>query len=1032
MKKKFVAFLTAVLMSATVGAFVGCTDKEDGSSQSSSQSEQSETFAELEDFTLGFGESRTLIATGENLVWQSSNTAVATVSQNGEVFALALGETTVTVTDGVQTASCKVTVVQSSNVPSCALDLSQRTVAVGKTHTLAPTVSVSGVALNGVAFTYESANTAIATVNENGVITAVAFGETNILVSYSAGGYTDTVEVPVKVVEDIVFEVSQTSLTLAVVEVDEGLYSSQAEIEVTQLLLNDTAVDVAEVRFSAADQTVATVANGVVTAKKVGQTVITATYQTQNSTVTIDVPVSVVRERKTITEKGSIDASWDATKVTPASFAYIKLPISLQLTDEEVLSVSDKTGETLSEGGLKIPKSQLTAAEKTVSIVTETLVYEVTVEVDNSFIQITDYGNQFDNAIGVKATALGAELDGRTDVVKAVSSTSGAGGVWYNHNGYLRFNAYAKSWNRGVFVYEVKADEGTPLGGYYANGTSSHMTDFALDTATKKFNKTNVKIVDANFEETTFTYGAWNTVVIDFTKIGTESLNPYVLFSFTNKDVATQYTAYYSNLRYMTKDLYEKLANADYETKYTVRFETGYDELVFTDQELSYRGRVEVPEIDDAYEFIGWMLDGTLVDLAKLYVTENITVTAVYDKNYQYTVKHFQRQINGAYKLVDTEVFEDKMMAAVSATPKTYQGYTYNADLSVASGYVEAYDKLVLACYYENDTYTFQNQAVGGHTNLTITQTAMENVPVEELRGNTYLYKKSTADGNTMNSFTYAASDLGKYLVLNVYYTKIPTQMGVVVWSNTAGIPTAGATIKGYYNEQGKLMESASEALNNWTSIVIYLDATKFLPDKTSFYLSLCSWSANELYYGEYAILTETEFKGFFEYTETASLPTGVTGYKGSSLTVAHANCANCLTGSFNGRQTFVSKAQYHFSSCGLKINGVNSWTAEQYVAVRVLSDSITGKHLLDSAYIGTQVVVYDDNGNEVAASAIAANTWYTYVYKTTATTIGQYSGCFLVNVAYEEGVKVVFDSIYVMENQTAYEAFKTWKGFGA
>lgn len=1032
MKKKLLCVLTTILISATACAVVGCKDKdEDVTSSSSQSSEQVESFAQFSDFTLAFGESKTLIAKGENLTWQSSDTTVATVSQNGEVFGKSLGEATITVTDGVQTASCKVTVTKSNNVPSFAMDCSKRTIAIGKTHALTPTVSVSGVALDDVTFTYESADTSKATVDENGVITAVAFGETKMLVSYQAGGYFDTVEIPVAVVEDIVFELNQTSLTLAVVEVEDGLYSAQAEIGVTSLMLNGTAVDFDEVKFSVTDETVASVIDGVILSKKVGETTVVATYQTQNSTVTIEVPLIVVRESKVVLEKGKVDSSWDATSANPASYAYIELPYSLQIADNEVQSIKDKKGELLSENnGLTVPKSCLDNTEKVFSIATDTLVYELTVTVDNSFIQITDYSNQFDNAIGVRATALGTEMDGRTDVVKTVSATSGSGGVWYNHNGYMRFNSFAKSWKRGVLIYEVTAEEGTALGGYFSSGATPSMTNFSLDTTTLKFTSTKVKIVNANFEETTFVYGQWNTVVIDFTQIGTESLEPCFLPSFTNTDLTTQHTAYYSNFRYMTKALYEQLVNPARNKKFTVTFETGYDELVFPNQEIAYRGNVTVPEIDDEYEFIGWLVNGTLVDLEKLYITADITATAIYDKEYQYTVKHYTRQINGSYKLEETEVFEGRMSTLVTATGKNYLGYTLNQGLSKLSGLVLSGDRLVLACYYENDSYNFQTQVIGGHANLNITEQAMQGVSEDDLRGNTYFYQKTTADGNTQNSFTYDASDLGKYLVLNVYYTKMPTELGVVVWGNTNGTPTAESTIKGYYNENGKLMESANEALNNWMSIVIYLDETVFSPDKTSFYLSLCSWSANELYFGEYAILTQTQFKSFFEYTETASLPTGVTAYKGSNLTVASANSVNCLTGDFNGRKTFVSK-NYHCSSCGVKISGIDAWTAEQFVAVTVKSDSITGKHLLAGSYMGTLVAVYDENGNSVSASDITPNTWYTYIYNTKAQSVGQYSGCFLVNVNNQVGVKVIFDSIFVMENETAYTAFKAWKGFG-
>ena len=1043
MKKKLLALLTTLFMGASVCALASCSScsNTDNPPTSSSQPGDSSSgggssdlpegdFAELEDFTLGFGEAKTLSVQGENLTWQSSDPRVAIVSQYGEVFGADLGEATITVSNGEETVSCKVTVERSLIAPSVAIDVSQRSLLFGKTLTIAPEISASGVVLEHANVVYESENPEIITVDANGVITAVAYGETKIFVTYNVGGHFDMFEIPVKVVEDVVLEVNQTSITLAVVEVEGGTYSSQAEIAVTQLKVNGADGNFADVTFTIDDETIATVEDGVITAKKVGETVVTATYQTQDTFITIDVPVSVVRERKEIEGKGRVDASWDAMKAKPADYAFIELPLSLQVADEDVLSIANKAGKVLSEGqGLTVPKSSLDGVEKTYAITTETLVYVVTVAVENSLIQITDYSAQFDNAMGVQATALGEMMDGRDDVVKAVSPTKGNGGVWYNHNGYVRFNLEQ---GRGVFMYEVKAASGTPIGGYFADGTSSYYTNFSLNTSTMKFSSPHVKVVNADFEETTFVYGKWNTVVIDFSAIGTEEFETCFMPSFTNTDVSTQYTAYYCNFRYMTKSLYEQIFNPSVEKKYTVSFDMGDSGLTFANQEISYRGRVDVPEIGDGYNFLGWAIDGYLVDLAKLHVTSDITVQAVYDKLYQYTVKHFQRQINGAYKEVESEVFEAKMAELVTATPKSYSGYTYNVSLSVTQGYVQTENKLVLACYYENDNYSFQTQMMGGHENLSINEKAMTNVPVEDLRENTYFYQKSTADGNTQNSFTYNSRDLGKYLVLNVYYTKISNQMGVVVWANTANKPTAYDTIVGYYGADGKLLTIEDDVLNNWISIVIYLNETKFMADQTSFYLSLCSWSANELYYGEYTVLTKNQLNGYFEQVPTMeSLPTGVTGYQGSTLERSSTNNINCLTDAFNGRKTFITK-DYHFSSCGIAVEGLTAWTANQYVAVRVYSDSISGKHLLEDAYMGEQVAVYDDEGNVVEAENIKASTWYTYVYKPGAQAIGQYSGCFLVNVANEVGIKIIFDSIYVMENEAAYNNFKTWKGWNA
>lgn len=1010
MKKKIVTFLTAMLMGASACAFASCGDKDSDPTSPSSTSTgltpepPEESFAVLENFTLGFGETRTLEAEGDNLVWSSSNTDVATV-ENGVVLAVGIGEATISVTNGVDTVSCTVLVTSSTAVPSLELDISQRTVGVGQTHKITPVVTIDGVALNYVEFSYEMDDPSIATVNANGVITGVAIGQTTLYISYNAGGYEDGVEITVVVSEDVIFELNHQYITLCAQEVVGGTYSSTDEVAVTQLRVGGETIDFSEVTFSMDDETIATVsADGLVTAKKAGETTLTASYNTGKSTITVDVPVYVVRERIKVTGTGTVDKAWDATATTKSDYAYIELPLSVQIADEEVEYVANKMGTVLTNSqGLTLSKTALTEDSTTVVIATHTLEYELDVTVDTSFVQVTDYGNQFDPSTvqGVRATAYDGEMDGRTDVVEHKSpktAPTGGTGVWFNHGGYLRFGNYQKSWQRGVFVYEVKATSGTPLGGYVSSPGAS--INFALDTDTMKFNKSYIKVVNANFTETTFKYGQWNTVVIDYTQISAEEFTCNFMPSFTNTDYTTQYTAYYSNLRYMTKEQYEKLSNPAVEKKYTVEFDMGDVVMNVPNQQVSYRGRVEVPEVDDEYDFIGWAIEGQMVDLAKLHVTKDITATAVYDKDYQYTVKHFKRQINGAYVLEDTEVFEGKMASLVTATPKNYSGYIFNSELSVASGYVQVFDGLVLACYYENTSYEFENQQVGGHDNLTITQSAMKNVPYEDLRGNTYLYEKATADGNTMNEFTYRSGDLGKYLILNVYYTEVSNRLGVVVWGNGTGTPDVTSTVvKGIYTEKGKELRGESEALDRWVSIVIYLDSAVFSADKETFYMSLCSWSANTLYFGEYTFMTKTQVDSFFKASEGAYAK-GVLAYAEDEIT-------------------------YNASTGLIHIEDVKTYGAGSRVAIRAKNNK--GAELKMYASDGSTKIgaseIYTDDGK--IATTFTANTWYIYIFYIDGkiTVEGSAGKMFVDSTATD--VTVEYSDAYIIDDKFACSSFR-------
>ncbi|MGN1053145.1 MAG: Ig domain-containing protein, partial [Candidatus Scatosoma sp.] len=137
--------------------------------------------------TVAAGETLTLVATKENtendVIWTSSDETVATVNADGVVTALGAGQTTITATVDGKEAKCVVTVTAFS------IDNGQDiTLIVGETHTIAVTANNTEEA---VSFT-SSAET-VATVDSDGVVTALKEGETTITVK--AG----TVEKEVKV-----------------------------------------------------------------------------------------------------------------------------------------------------------------------------------------------------------------------------------------------------------------------------------------------------------------------------------------------------------------------------------------------------------------------------------------------------------------------------------------------------------------------------------------------------------------------------------------------------------------------------------------------------------------------------------------------------------------------------------------------------------------------------------------------------------------------------------------------------------------
>ncbi len=120
----------------------------------------------------------------KEVTWKSSNTAVATVTNNGWVTAVKKGTATITVTtkDGNKTATCSVTVkAKLVKVTGVKLDQKAITKTVGETQQLKATVLPANATNKAV--TWSSNNKAIATINSKGLVTAKAVGTATITVT---------------------------------------------------------------------------------------------------------------------------------------------------------------------------------------------------------------------------------------------------------------------------------------------------------------------------------------------------------------------------------------------------------------------------------------------------------------------------------------------------------------------------------------------------------------------------------------------------------------------------------------------------------------------------------------------------------------------------------------------------------------------------------------------------------------------------------------------------------------------------------
>ena len=200
-----------------------------------------------------------------DLIWSSSNDTIVTVDQNGVVTAVtSTGSTIITVrtVDGGYTASC--TVNTGKKVTDVYLSDSQLILAPGLTHQLTATIMPLNALNKGVA--WASTNKSVATVDQNGLVTAHKAGTAVIIIETDDGNLSRTCTVTVDNSAQG-FELSTHDEYIAVngtVKLNGKFTPSNAQ--------NKTVI------WTTSDSAIATVdANGLVTGKKAGSVVITAT-----------------------------------------------------------------------------------------------------------------------------------------------------------------------------------------------------------------------------------------------------------------------------------------------------------------------------------------------------------------------------------------------------------------------------------------------------------------------------------------------------------------------------------------------------------------------------------------------------------------------------------------------------------------------------------------------------------------------------------------------------------------------------------
>lgn len=293
-------------------------------------------------------------AVNKSVLWSSSDESVAKIRVNGTIRPVSAGTTTITAktSDGGYTATCRVTITQP--VTGISLNKTSTVVPLGSQEQLIAAVKPDNATDKYVLWSSSDEN--VAKIRVNGTIRPASVGTTTITAKTYDGGYTATCQVTVT--EPETGPVTGVSLDKKNVKIVVG------KTETLTATISPSGTTNKNTIWSSSNTDVATVNNGVITAKKTGNTIITV--KTNDGGYTAECEVEVIEGIEF--DKSNIKMQIGETiglnlQALPAQVSYYPSGVKFFSSDTDIAEVNNELCVFAISGGTATITAQTDSGE---------------------------------------------------------------------------------------------------------------------------------------------------------------------------------------------------------------------------------------------------------------------------------------------------------------------------------------------------------------------------------------------------------------------------------------------------------------------------------------------------------------------------------------------------------------------------------------------------------------------------------------------------------------------------------------------